>query len=279
MAKPGCLSVTLSAKLQAIVLLSSLALGLSSCQTTQADEVRAKKDNVIASQKAIVHNALDNGDTKLAYATLRSLINAYPEDATLQNLMGLTQLAMKNSTRAVRHFQAAYKLDKSPGIALNLSSAYIETGDYDKSVKLISSILREPGTTKYQFKERLLHNLGFANVKLKKNTRAESFFKQALEENPSFYPSHLELARLQKNMGRPALAMRSYRNAMDYCHVCLDPVSELTTLYVKSGKMRDARDILLRYGKVQGVAESDKKKAANLLQIVTASDLIKTRTF
>lgn len=277
MAQPGCVSVTQSAKLLAIGILTSLSLALSSCQTTQGDQNKVKTENIINSQKAIVHNALDNGDTKLAYQTLRQLIVTYPEDATLQNLMGLTQLAMKNSTRAVRHFQAAYKIDKSPGIALNLSSAYIETGDYEKSLRLINAVMKDPKNEKYQFKERLLHNLGFASLKMKKNSKAEAYFKQAIEENPSFYPSHLEMARLQKSLGRPAMAIRSYRTAMDYCHVCLDPVSELTTLYVKSGKMREARDILVRFSKVQGVADADRKKAANLLHIVTASDLIKNK--
>src|SRR5690606_18622316 len=104
-----------------------------------------------------------------------------------------------------------------------------------------------------------------------KNVKAESYFKAAVEENPSFYPSHLELARLHKLLGRPALAMRSYREAMDYCHICLDPVSELTTLYVKAGKMGEARDILIKYNKVQGVADADRKKANGLLNIVTAA--------
>ena len=259
----------LATTLKSFAIILSLTAVIGGCQTTETDKTSTKTKEILESQKAIVHNALDNGDSKLAHQTLRKLLNDFPEDASLQNLMGLTQLSMKNSSRAVKHFQIAYKLDKKPGSALNLSSALIEMGDYEKAITTIKSAMDQKGEP-YQFKERFLHNLAYAHLKQKKNVKAEGIFKTAIEENPSFYPSHLELARLHKQLGRPALAMRSYREAMEYCQVCLDPVSELTTLYVKAGKMGEARDILIKYNKVQGVAESDRKKASGLLNIVTA---------
>ncbi len=260
----------LAITLKSFAIILSLTAVIGGCQTTETDKTSTKTKEILESQKAIVHNALDNGDSKLAHQTLRKLLNDFPEDASLQNLMGLTQLSMKNSARAVKHFQIAYKLDKKPGSALNLSSALIEMGDYEKAITTIKSALDQKGEP-YQFKERFLHNLAYAHLKQKKNVKAEGFFKTAIEENPSFYPSHLELARLHKQLGRPALAMRSYREAMEYCQVCLDPVSELTTLYVKAGKIGEARDILIKYNKVQGVAESDRKKVSGLLNIVTAA--------
>ena len=255
---------------KSFVIITSLTAVICGCQTTETDKTTAKTKEILDSQKAIVHNALDNGDAKLAHQTLRKLINDFPNDASLQNLMGLTQLSMKNAARAVKHFQIAYKLDKKPGSALNLSSALIEMGDYEKAVSTIKNAMEQKGEP-YEFKERFLHNLAYAHLKQKKNVKAEGYFKAAIEENPSFYPSHLELARLHKQLGRPALAMRSYREAMDYCQICLDPVSELTTLYVKAGKMGEARDILIKYNKVQGVGEIDRKKANGLLNIVTAA--------
>ena len=260
----------LVATLKSFVIITSLTAGICGCQTTETDKTTIKTKEILDSQKAIVHNALDNGDAKLAHQTLRRLINDYPNDASLQNLMGLTQLSMKNAARAVKHFQIAYKIDKKPGSALNLSSALIEMGDYEKAITTIKQAMDQKGEP-YEFKERFLHNLAYAHLKQKKNVKAETYFKSALEENPSFYPSHLELARLHKQLGRPALAMRSYREAMDYCQICLDPVTELTTLYVKAGKMGEARDILIKYNKVQGVANADRKKANGLLNIVTAA--------
>jgi Tfp pilus assembly protein PilF len=265
----GALNI-LATRIKSLALVFSLTAVIGGCQTTETDQTTIKTKEILDSQKAIVHNALDNGDAKLAHQTLRKLINDFPNDASLQNLMGLTQLSMKNAARAVKHFQIAYKLDKQPGSALNLSSALIEMGDYDKAISTIKGALEQKGEP-YRFKERFLHNLAYAHLKQKKNVKAESFFKSAIEENPSFYPSHLELARLHKQLGRPALAMRSYREAMDYCQICLDPVSELTTLYVKAGKMGEARDILIKYNKVQGVTEADRKKANSLLNIVTAA--------
>lgn len=277
MAKTICLNFQRLAVISAITILTSLAFGLSACQTMEPNKNSAKTQEILDSQKAIVHNALDSGDVKLAYQSLRRLLMEFPEDASIHNLMGLTQLSMKNAGRAVKHFQTAYKLDGNPGSALNLSSALIESGDYEKAVTLIKAAMNGSNSKPYQFKERFLHNLAYANLKLKKNSQAETIFKSALEENPAFYPSHLELARLHKTMGRPALAIRSYREAMDYCHVCLDPVSELTSLYVKTGKVREARNILIKFNKIQGVADQDRKKATSLLNIVTAAGTPKNR--
>lgn len=276
MAMPVCLYISRGAKFYAIVLLTSLAFTLSSCQTTNNKTVETKTQEVLNSQKAIIHNALDSGDTRTAHQTLRQLLLKFPDDASLHSLMGLTQLSMKNGARAVRHFQTAYNLDKSLANALNLSSGHIDVGDYTKAINLINNAMKDQRIKEYPYKERFYHNLGYATLKLNKSAKAEEYLKLALEENPSFYPSHLELARLQKSLGRAALAISSYRNAIDYCHVCLDPVSELTTLYVKGGRLRDARDVLIRYNKIQGVSEQDRKKAASLLHIVTASDLQKT---
>jgi len=270
MAKPVGALKFLIAAFKAIALITSLTAVIAGCQTTETDKTTTKTKEILDSQKAIVHNALDNGDARLAHQTLRKLISDFPNDASLQNLMGLTQLSMKNSARAVKHFQNAYKIDKKPGSALNLSSALIEMGDYNKAIATIREAMDQKGDP-YQFKERFFHNLAYAHLKQKKTTKAENYFKSAIEENPSFYPSHLELARLHRQLGRSALATRSYREAMDYCQTCLDPIAELTTLFAKAGRFSEASDILIKYSKVQGVTEADRKKAASLLNLVTAA--------
>ena len=160
----------LATTLKSFAIILSLTAVIGGCQTTETDKTSTKTKEILESQKAIVHNALDNGDSKLAHQTLRKLLNDFPEDASLQNLMGLTQLSMKNSARAVKHFQIAYKLDKKPGSALNLSSALIEMGDYEKAITTIKSALDQKGEP-YQFKERFLHNLAYAHLKQKKNVK------------------------------------------------------------------------------------------------------------
>src|SRR4051794_28813298 len=89
-----------------------LATALSACQTTGTDKPKATPETLLEEQKAIIRASLDSGKPEAALQQLRDLVRSNPQDASLQNLMGLTQLALKNPTRAVRYFQTAFRLDK-----------------------------------------------------------------------------------------------------------------------------------------------------------------------
>jgi len=226
-----------------------------------------RQKEVIQSQKAMVRNSLDSGRPEAALQNLRVLLRQYPEDAELHNLMGLAQLALKNPARAIHHFLSAYKIDEQSATALNLSSAYLEGGDYSKAIKLLNSLMKETGKDAYPYKERVLHNLGYAHLKQGDMAKARGYFLSALAENPAFYPSHLELARLYEKTKRPALAAKSYRQAIDYCDVCLEPVESLARVYMKLGKATEARRTLIRYAKIEGVSPADRGRANHLLRL------------
>jgi len=225
-----------------------------------------------------VRNALDAGKPEAALQSLRGMLRESPNDPSLNNLMGLTQLALKNGVRAVRHFQVAYKIDKQVATGLNLSSALIETGDYDRAVHLLNQLIKQAEKDDYAYKERILHNLGYCYLKQNRLAKAEQWYHQSLEENPTFFPSHLELARLYERSKRPAMALKAYRRSMDYCLVCFEPVQALATLYLKMGKPEDARRILVQFGKVEGVAPEDRSRAGELLTRITTAGLVNVKT-
>lgn len=249
----------------------SLAFALPACQTSgPASDQPSKEQALVEKQKLLVRTTLDEGKPETALATLRPLLREHPSDAGLQNLMGLTQLALRNAPRAIKHFQAAYKLDHAVATGLNLSSAYLETGDYDKAVKLLQALAKQAERDEYQYKERIFHNTGLAYAKQKRAALAEKWYQEAIEENPTFFPSHLELAKLYEATKRPAMAMKSYRRSMDYCLVCFEPVQALSTLYVKNNRYADARRILISFGRQEGVSSEDLKRASRMLKTVTA---------
>ena len=268
-------SLRLSQSLCWLAGILSLALTFAACQTTGAqDQQSEKQKNALEAQKGLVRTALDSGKPESALQTLREMIREHPEDASIQNLMGLAQLALKNADRATRHFRMAYKLDPQPSIGLNLSSAYIEAGDPAKAVTLLRAMLK-PGKDKkpYEYKERLYHNLGYAYLRQNQLTKAQQWFQEALDENPAFFPTYLEMAHIYEKTKRPALAMKSYRQSIDYCHVCFEPVQSLSMMYMKSGRQDEARQLLLSYSKVDGVSTPDKLAAEHLLRVVTTAGL------
>jgi tetratricopeptide (TPR) repeat protein len=262
----------------------SLAPALSSCQTSgsgaKAESLTPGKPRdaaaqIYSNQKQVAKNALDTGRADQAVQQLRILLRSHPKDAELHTLMGFARLTLKNAPRAVKDFQTAAKLDPSIANGLNLSSAYIEAGDNERAVELLKKLNVRAAEEDYEFKERILHNLGYAHVKLKRYANAERWLKMALEENPAFFPSHLELGRLYQVTKRPALSMRSYRTAIDYCHQCYEPVQSLTSLYMAAGRYAEARDVLLGYMRQENLPAKDREQANKLLRMATTAGLPK----
>lgn len=245
----------------------SLTLAVTACQTAApSQDPKAKQAEIIESQKAIIRNALDTGKPDLALQSLRGLLREFPNDASLQNLMGLTQLSLKNGARAAKHFQIAYRLDKQVATGLNLSSALIEAGNHATAIKLLNALQKQAERDGYAYKERIHHNLGYVYLREKKFAKAEEWFKQALEENPTFFPSHFLLAQLYESAGKLALSTREFKRASDYCLTCLEPVEALARLYTKTGKPADAKLALAQYLKIEGVTPEDRVKAGELMQ-------------
>lgn len=256
--------------LKALGLTSSLTLGSFSCQTsgTRKPDAETQEKAVLESQKDLVRNALDTGKPESALKSLRDLLLVFPDDASLQNLMGLTQLALKNTMRAQRHFQIAYKLSPEVATGLNLSSALIEAGEYRKAQKLLLALSKVADKSRYRYKERIYHNLGYCALKQNQISKAEEWYKVTLEENPTYFPAHMEVARLYEDTGRPLLAMQSYRQAVDYCRNCFEPVEALTRLYVTTGQANEAKRLITQFLRNEELPESDRMRAVDLLSRV-----------
>jgi len=246
---------------------------LASCQTGSKPDSAAKEAAFLETQKSIVRNALDNGKPETALENLRTLIRQFPDDSGLRNLMGITQLTLKNSQRAIREFQAAYKMDKEIATGLNLSSALISAGDNDRAIRLLTQLIKQAEDNNYPYKERLYHNLGYSYAKVRNNAKAEQWYKQALDENPAFFLSQLELARLYEKSNRPTMAIAAYRKSIDRCLVCIEPVEALASLYVQAGRFAEARQTVIQFEKVEGVSAQDRTRAQELLKRVTLSGL------
>ena len=254
-------------------LTTSLTLGAFSCQTSGEGKTNAEthQKEVLESQKALVRNALDTGKPESALKSLRDLLDVYPEDASLQNLMGLTQLSLTNYARSIRHFQISYKMDPQLATGLNLSSALIEAKQYPRAQKLLIALLKQAPKVKYRFKERILHNLGYCAMLQGDTKKAEEWYRLALEENPTFFPSHLELGRFYETSGRSELAIQSYKYAADYCRTCFEPIEPLTRLYSATGRTSEAKRLLTQYLRVEDLLEVDRRNATELMARLSAT--------
>lgn len=259
-----------------LLLAGSLAVYLSSCQTARGPEGKSitgesvsPAEKVYETQKSLARNSIETGKAAAATQQIRQLLQAHPKDPELFALLGLAHLTLKSTARAIRAFNTAYEMDQSVGQGLNLSSAYIEAGQYNKAAALLKHLQKQAAQENYPHLERVMQNLGLVAAKLHRWTTAERWFKLALEENPGYFPSHLELGRLYVQTKRPALAMAAYRQAVDYCKVCLEPIRSLSSLYVANGRGVEARKLLLTYLRQEKLPEFERTEATRLLKLAS----------
>ncbi len=247
--------------LKFVYLIISLIPILSACQTTPSPEAQNSGKTIIEAQKSLVRNALDSGKPETVVETMRSMTREYPKDPEVQSLMGLTQLSLKNPQKAVKHFKIAYKLKSDVATGLNLSSALIEANDTDNATKILLKLTKLAEKEDYRYKERIFHNLGYTALKRRDLKKAESWYQAAIDENPAFFPSHLELARIYEQTKRPTQAITAYKRAIDFCLICYEPVEALSKIYIQLGKKEDAKKLLTQFTKQEGISPQDRDHA------------------
>ena len=98
-----------------------------SCQlmSPKEKEKEANIQKIIDTNIEYAQKRMDEGNPEQALQTLRPILLKFPDNAPLLNMIGLTYLAMSRPTQAKLYFKKAYKKDKKPAYALNLSSALI----------------------------------------------------------------------------------------------------------------------------------------------------------
>ena len=251
-----------------------LSFQLVGCQTNGGDNnapelTETKKTKIERDQNSMIITAIENGNPEKRILIARQLMQTRGDDPTLHNLQGLCFMAVKNHVAAIDAFRKAYALKSDPSYALNLSSALIENGDHSKAIRLLKAMTKGKKGEEYLKKERIYHNLGYANVKSGKNSAAERWFRKALDANPSYFLSHMALGKLYEKTRRPAMARTSFRQASDFCAICFDPIEPLVNLYMQARQPQEATAVITRYLRNSKVRPEDKARANKLLMRVS----------
>ena len=229
------------------------AMVMLSCQTSTK-----KQERIVNAQMEIVRSYLNAGLPIQAHEELRKIISEQPDRPEFMSLMGLTQLALGNNLRAVTYLRACYKRSAEVPHGLNLSSALIAAGQLQEAWELLQKLLKD---RRYPSKERLYHNMGLVLEKRKTYNRAISYYKKALEENPSYYLTLLKLSLLYE-------ALKDYRQAISYmdrarsfCQKCFEPIQHLSRLYRFTNNKREAYSLAVKYYKKTDISDKARKKA------------------
>lgn len=248
----------------------TLILTMPACQTlnNSADEDE-RLANLINTQKSVVINYLNQGQADMALKELRALVLKHPKDADFKNLLGLTYLSLRNYPMAEAILEEAYELQPKAHIALNLSSAYLETKQYARGLKLLKDLKSSSQGKQYQYPERIEHNMAIIALRMQKPQLAEKHFQKALQDNPFYYVSLMQLGQLYEKSKRSDLALEQFAKARNACLKCYDPLMAVVRQQVKKGQTKAALAMIQEYLVNKEVEPLDRSRARKLLAMAS----------
>ncbi len=248
-------------------------LCMPGCQTLKDPGSEAKReDELLATQKNVVIGYINQSQPNMALRELRPLLTKYPQDADFKNLMGLTYLSLQNPKMALGYFEESNRLQPRASVALNLSSAYIETKQFAKAMKVLKDLRNSAAGKDYQYPERILHNIGLCAERMDKLKLAEKYYKIAIETNPYYYLSLMRLGQLYERTRNPDLAQAQFIRAREACTKCFDPVFALVTQFINKGEAPKAMTLIQEYLADKELDAADRMKARKLMASTTQND-------
>lgn len=236
------------------------------CQSVapDAEEKETKLQKIIESNISYAQKQIDLGKTEHALQTLRPILKDNPDSALLQNMVGITYLALSRPAQAKIYFNKAYQIEKNPAYALNLSSALIALNSLQSAERLLIPYIQDKD---YQYIERMYHNYALIFEKRKNYKKAIHYYNLALDENPSYYLSNLRLAKIYQTLKQSLKARTCYEKAYQSCRVCYDAVSELSLIYIESGEYSKATSMLGEFLANKEISDQSREEAKKLLTL------------
>ncbi len=124
------------------------------------------------------------------YTTYRNLGRLYMEQ-------GLWGKASREFEKALSYTPLYFSPEYTADIKISLGKAYEKTGELDKAVRVLNSVL--PASSRQHYVYNLL---GVVFIKLNEEKRAEASFKQAIKSKDDYAPAHYNLGKLYIRLKR-----------------------------------------------------------------------------
>lgn len=248
-----------------LTLTAYLAAGCASLGLTSVDKQAEKEARLMQAELSLAKEYLDRGEANLAWTNLRPLYQRAPRQPAVLNLVGLTHLALENYQSAISVLQKAYTLHPTAVSGLNLSSAYLATGQYEKARLLLQNLLSK--YPRYEYRERLWHNMALTYEHEQRWHEAVRTYELAIKTNPNFTLSFLRSAALYTRLHQEQRGLHYYSKALRLCPSCYEAVASIASHHLQQGQIAAAIKLLQAYTKQKNTPRKDRKDALNLLSL------------
>ncbi len=139
-----------------------------------------------------------------------------PNNAMIQNNLGLAYFVRKNYDLAQKHISRALVLEpKYSDARNNYGRLFIELARYDDAIAELKIVTKD---LTYNNPEKALVNLGLAYLKKGDFNTALDNFKRSLETNNKFCPSHNYLGQVLFQTQKYQSALEAFDTALKLCN-------------------------------------------------------------
>ena len=202
---------------------------------------------------------------------LRKMLQDYPDNPDILNMMGLLYLAKKNPKAALPFLKESYEVRPTIATALNQSSALIALKRYASARDIL---LDTPGIENYVHTERIFHNIALTYHKEGDKRQAIAYYQQAVGRNPSYYLSYMQLAKLYESQGNTEQALENYKKTLNLCGSCYDALKSYTKISLSQKQQSNAIMRIKEFLKSKMINKVEKRLAQSLLKKVERETLM-----
>lgn len=211
--------------------------------TVSCASKKTKEESINKKAKLYYNQGTQQLVAKNYTKALKYLIEANtlkPDDAKTLNNLGMTFYFKGKKERGVRYIKRSIEIDpKYTKARQNLATIYVNLGKL-KEAKEQYDLVLDDLTFEAQYKT--YYNLGILHLKLGNNNQAINYFKQSLNENQNYCPSHFYLGEIYYQEGQYNKALSSYKSSgYGTCYNNPAPIYHQALSYIKLKKFDNAK--------------------------------------
>lgn len=224
------------------LLLSTLFIALTACSSTQVkeqDESRIKRASRYNVDLGVAY--MQDGKLDTAMGKLKKALEQDPDSARAHDAIAVLYGQIDENELAEKHFRRSLRLDPDNSRTHNNYGQFLcREGEYDRAEKEFTTAADNP---LYSGRMVALTNAGVCANEIPDAAKAEQYFRRALQEDPSYTPALMLMAKT-------SFSQEKYMSARGYLqrYEAVAPYSaEGLWLGVRIEQALDDRDASARY--------------------------------